>query len=80
MQSSSNETCRSNIYLPHNMLLAETKLRLGRAKLQEIGPSSDVQTVQDVLSFLTEALRLVTDAQMDQNPLESEFLFLIGRS
>jgi hypothetical protein len=62
------------------MLLAETKLRLGRAKIQGIDSSSETQTILDVMSFLMEALRIVTEAKLDQNPLESEFLLLIGRS
>ena len=62
------------------MLLAETKLRLGRAKIEDINSSSETQTVRDVLSFLMDALEIVTDAKMDQNPLESEFLFLTGKS
>ena len=61
------------------MLLAETKLRCGRIKLQNIDSSSETQTIRDVLSFLMEGLGIVTEAKMDQNPLESEFLFLIGR-
>ena len=61
------------------MLLAETKLRCGRVKLQNIDWSSETQTIRDVLSFLMEGLGIVTEAKMDQNPLESEFLFLIGR-
>ncbi|CAB3989196.1 Hypothetical predicted protein, partial [Paramuricea clavata] len=80
IHSSSAEPLRTskNIYLPHNMLLAETKLRLGRAKIQEIDSSSETQTILDVLSFLMEALRIVTEAELDQNPLESEFLLLMG--
>ncbi len=62
------------------MLLAETKLRLGRGKIEDINSSSETQSVRDVLSFLMDALEIVTDAKMDQNPLESEFLFLIGKS
>ena len=62
------------------MLLAETKLRLGRGKIEDINSSSETQSVRDVLSFLIDALEIVTDAKMDQNPLESEFLFLIGKS
>ena len=61
------------------MLLAETKLRCGRIKLQNIDSSSETQTIRDVLSFLMDGLGIVTEAKMDQNPLESEFLFLIGR-
>ena len=61
------------------MLLAETKLRYGRAQLQKIDSSSETQTIRDVLSFLMEGLEIVTAAMMDQNPLESEFLFLIGK-
>ena len=61
------------------MLLAETNLRCGRVKLQNIDSSSETQTIRDVLSFLMEGLGIVTEAKMDQNPLESEFLFLIGR-
>ena len=62
------------------MLLAENKLRLGRAQTTAIDPTSaDTQSIIGVLSFLTEGLGLVTDAKMDQNPLESEFLFLTGR-
>ena len=62
------------------MVLAETKLRLGRDKLQNLDSSSETKNILDVLTFLTEALGIVTDAQMDQNPLESEYLFLIGKS
>lgn len=61
------------------MLLAETKLRHGRIKLQNIDSSSETQTIHDVQSFLMESHRIVTEANMDHNPLESEFSFLIGR-
>lgn len=62
------------------MLLAETKLRLARAQISGIDSSSEAQTLLDLQSFLVEALGIVTDAKMDQNPLESEFLFLLGKS
>lgn len=74
------ETFRSvrNIHHPHILLLAETKLRRGRTLSQMIENSSDVTSINEALDVLTRGLWLVRTMRVEQNPLESEFSYLIG--
>ena len=74
-----NSISVQNIHLPHIRLLAEVKLRLGRVLTEEVDQSSDPTDMNETIDVLNAGLTLARAMKTEQNPLESEFLYLIGR-
>lgn len=74
-----NSISIQNIHLPHIRLLAEVKLRLGRALTEGVDQSSDPKDINEAVDALNAGLTLARAMKTEQNPLESEFLYLIGR-